>query len=424
LGGAQVTRPDLEKLLGGYAAGTLTPEERRALFEAALTDQALFDALADEEVLREVLADPASRERVLLALVEQPPSVFEAFDVWLRRHPVWALAATAAAAVVLIMVVARTGTVRPHAPDGNRIAMARKPAPPSFTLPTPSAVLPRQHAAATRAPAIVAQGAPRAVASAPALAKERERVLPAAPPPRLEPASPALNAPTTAAKLRDFETASAPPPPPPPPPRASSDAVSVQVAAEAVQVEAAPARQLDRNAVSSMPMAGRDAGALVKLDRAAPGAKKPFAKGKAEGGAVFGLSYALLRRGEANEYVEIPPDTPLAPGESARLRIDAYQNGYVYLFAGKQALFTGPALAGQAIFVDVTPGTLHLVLLPEPDTGPLSTLVSRIRRQLAGKGLGVEAPGDRPAGGQSVSVVSPNPAPAAAVLADISVASR
>ena len=41
--------PDLHKLLGGYAAGTLTPEERRALFDAALADQALFDALADEE---------------------------------------------------------------------------------------------------------------------------------------------------------------------------------------------------------------------------------------------------------------------------------------------------------------------------------------------------------------------------------------
>ena len=35
-------REDIEKLLGGYATGTLTGEERQALFEAALTDQALF----------------------------------------------------------------------------------------------------------------------------------------------------------------------------------------------------------------------------------------------------------------------------------------------------------------------------------------------------------------------------------------------
>ncbi len=36
-----------EKLLGGYATGTLTGEEREALMQAALHDQALFDALMD-----------------------------------------------------------------------------------------------------------------------------------------------------------------------------------------------------------------------------------------------------------------------------------------------------------------------------------------------------------------------------------------
>ena len=39
---------DLEKLLGGFAADTLTPEEKQALYTAALQDQQLFNALADE----------------------------------------------------------------------------------------------------------------------------------------------------------------------------------------------------------------------------------------------------------------------------------------------------------------------------------------------------------------------------------------
>ena len=39
---------DLEKLLGGFAADTLTPEEKQRLYQAALQDQQLFDALADE----------------------------------------------------------------------------------------------------------------------------------------------------------------------------------------------------------------------------------------------------------------------------------------------------------------------------------------------------------------------------------------
>jgi hypothetical protein len=59
---------ELEKLLGGFAADTLTPEERDALFSAALQDQHLFNALADEQALKELLTDPAVRRRLLQAL--------------------------------------------------------------------------------------------------------------------------------------------------------------------------------------------------------------------------------------------------------------------------------------------------------------------------------------------------------------------
>ena len=65
-----MTREQAEKLLGGYATGTLTDEEQSALFAAALEHQELFDALADEEALRELLADPAARRRLLNELPE------------------------------------------------------------------------------------------------------------------------------------------------------------------------------------------------------------------------------------------------------------------------------------------------------------------------------------------------------------------
>ena len=57
-----------EHLLGGYATNTLTDEEKRQLFEAALHDQSLFDALADEEALKAMLADPEARHRILASL--------------------------------------------------------------------------------------------------------------------------------------------------------------------------------------------------------------------------------------------------------------------------------------------------------------------------------------------------------------------
>lgn len=59
---------ELEKLLGGFAADTLTEEERKVLFRAALEDQHLFNALADEQALKELLADPAVRRRLLQTL--------------------------------------------------------------------------------------------------------------------------------------------------------------------------------------------------------------------------------------------------------------------------------------------------------------------------------------------------------------------
>jgi hypothetical protein len=105
---------NLERLLGGYATGTLTEEERRALYQAALRDQMLFNALADEQALKELLDDPESRRRLLRAL---EPVVIHgraaaAFPAWppreatgWRRCPMWAWAGGLAVAVIAGIVV-------------------------------------------------------------------------------------------------------------------------------------------------------------------------------------------------------------------------------------------------------------------------------------------------------------------------------
>jgi hypothetical protein len=98
---------ELEKLLGGFAADTLTPEERRQLFTAAMQDQQLFNALADEQALKELLTDPAVRRRLLLSLNNTTPAPAGGSASWLdwfRRPANLALAgglATAVFAVVL-----------------------------------------------------------------------------------------------------------------------------------------------------------------------------------------------------------------------------------------------------------------------------------------------------------------------------------
>ena len=74
---------ELEKLLGGFAADTLTPEEKQRLYQAALQDQQLFDALADEQALKELLTDPTVRRRLLHALHETSPARGGSPATWL-----------------------------------------------------------------------------------------------------------------------------------------------------------------------------------------------------------------------------------------------------------------------------------------------------------------------------------------------------
>jgi hypothetical protein len=90
--------PDrIRELIGGYATGTLTPEERAALMQAALEDQSLFDALMDEEALRETLADRALRAELLAALEPKPR--------WWRTPWPWAALASATAAAALFVLL-------------------------------------------------------------------------------------------------------------------------------------------------------------------------------------------------------------------------------------------------------------------------------------------------------------------------------
>jgi hypothetical protein len=100
---------DVRKLLGGYAPGTLTEEERKALFEAALSDQSLFNELAGEQAFRELLEDERARQQLLNALGEKQPLATR-FKAWFGRPVAWAAAGSLAAAVLLVAVFVRTGS--------------------------------------------------------------------------------------------------------------------------------------------------------------------------------------------------------------------------------------------------------------------------------------------------------------------------
>ena len=151
---------EAERLLGGYATGTLTGSERSALLAAALEDQALFDALADEEALRELLADPAARAKLLAAL---EPKVI---PFW-RRPGAMTLAASLLVAVGAGLLLKRE---KPEAMPLQipLVTPEAAPAPPPPPPPPASQAAPREVRRMKKAPATPQEPAPAAAPAPPA----------------------------------------------------------------------------------------------------------------------------------------------------------------------------------------------------------------------------------------------------------------
>jgi hypothetical protein len=95
---------DVRNLLGGYATGILTEQERTRLYEAALEDPALFEALADEQALRNLLDDSAARAHVLAAIENRRFSILASFRDWLERPKSKVLAGLGGVALVAVVI--------------------------------------------------------------------------------------------------------------------------------------------------------------------------------------------------------------------------------------------------------------------------------------------------------------------------------
>ena len=134
---------ELDTLLGGFAANTLTAEERKLLYTVALQDQQLFNALADEQALKELLADPAVRRRILQALNQPIPSGADGSLSWLDwfRRPA-SLAFAGGLAVAVFAVVLGTKIYQDSFKQSAQSVATEQTAPAAPSVPTPSASQP------------------------------------------------------------------------------------------------------------------------------------------------------------------------------------------------------------------------------------------------------------------------------------------
>jgi hypothetical protein len=151
---------DILDLLGRYATGSLTEEERQRLFNAALNDQELFEELAREQELKLLLDQPGAKGRMIRAL--EPP----------RRKTAWifGIAATAAMSVAIMIILLRPSPK----PTPVSVARVAPPAPVVQTAIAPAPALAKSEESSRRdlAPKDIANSRPEPARVAPS-AKEK-----------------------------------------------------------------------------------------------------------------------------------------------------------------------------------------------------------------------------------------------------------
>ncbi len=321
---------DIQKLLGGYATGTLTEAERRRLFEFAMHDQELFDALTDEQALKEILDDPQCRQRLLRALKlrEQQPAghLLGALVQWLR-HPA-NLATTGGLvagilAVWILIAVQKEPAVTPLEEEQSARLLETREDTETTPLHETAKDLIRSSDVGQkveRADEVVLE---KSVSSGHPRDQLASRASPAAPEPAVR-------------RDRKMAPASAP---------------SVATGASVLQgqprwltshnrpVKAGPARHwfYGRVAPASMMKGRRQPEPLQQKgpEEAAGPAIPPVGMGGARtAGAVkpLGLRFSVEKQDQKNEFIETNPEGPFQPSDALRLTLEANEPGFLYVF--------------------------------------------------------------------------------------------
>lgn len=355
---------DMVKLLGGYATGTLTGQEREALFHAALSNQELFNALADEQALKELLDDPDLRQQLLSRLQPARPPFARRYALWLGRPAAWAVAGGAAVALVIAFIALRLSgpVLTPEPPlEAMRDTSAAPEAAYSVRTPASPKAAIRQETQAKQ-PEPESKEQPSGVARTPEkpalMARSRRSVereeLPA-PPPLQEPAVEQSAGGGAAGRF--------PAPAPPPPPAQMSQALPM-----AAQIrDVAGARELYY--------------ASQGRERAASNIKAKVASAVPR--QTLGVRYSLLRSTGEGSYAEVDPRTILRTGEEIRLAVEPNEDGYLYVMlentAGAWELLFNHRVERMTRYLIPTNGPVRLA---EPG-GELKLLVVLSRQAAA-----------------------------------------
>lgn len=354
-------------LLGGYATGTLTNEERRILFEAAMLDQKLFDALAKEDALRQALSDEDYRRALVETLAPRGSSWTRQVMTWWRRPQsfAWAggLAAITIVAVVVYQVeqpgITRVARLQRYdAPSQANVSLADRAQPTAAAPQKKKGELapPKRQARPQGIVAELRARGPSAPSSAATSEKDQSQEAGAPAAVRLEqanipyekPADLKKEVPATASASKDIAAA-----------RRQGVPVYLMAPPSPVIAELKPGE------------ADRIAGVRSRVAAMQNGP----------------LKYSLERRSTEGLYQAVALNTPLAVGDNVRLAVDSAANGHLYVIdktvqEATQLLFSIVIKSGiryliptqGALPAPTTAGLRNLALLYSPEPLPLTVL--------------------------------------------------
>src|SRR5215467_11441114 len=400
---------ELEKLLGGFAADTLTQEERQKLFTAALHDQRLFNALADEQALKELLADPVVRRRLLQALSLPSPSSASGLLSWLdwcRRPAGVAFAGGLAAAIFAVVLGTKIYQDSLKQAGQSVTSEEGKPAaPPTPEAPSPPTPPPAQPLndkieLKTKKDTLSDKNAKREPPSTPSTLHERQAAGVArdevtqrsekhetpkqeeVPAPPLGKAAGDL---TASAEQKPLKQSSAPP-------AASSEPAQTQAPAAIGSTMGARALfyigdigRLDTQAVAAEKEQG-----LMAFSESAPQASRPERKldrlavlGKATQFKPLGLRYSFLVRGADGHEREVDKTTAAGSATLAQLTVEANQDAYLQILktvGGAPSQIFYPRRAGESS-LQIAAGKRYEVSLPALTESEATTLTIWLSRE-------------------------------------------
>ena len=345
MGNELMKRDEAEKLLGGYATGSLTGEERELLFTAALEDQKLFEALADEEALRDALSDEAFKRELIVALSEPQPSLWGRLTAWWQRPYSLALAG-GIAAVLLAAVIVQQMASPDAAPQEVAMVEHKRSAAESEEF----AVVPEpvEESASAPAPVAVPSGKPEPMAEAVSTERPEET--------RREVVGQSQFKPPPVPKL---EMADAIAPAAPPAAAATTAQEEGMMVSRLRQAASKPAAPSERR---------------LAFQTAAGG----------ERAILSGLRYTIERSTSGGAWAKVSAESLLGVGDTVRLRVEADVTGYLQVtdsaFPEQPAVFNGSVAAGGVYLIPSAGG------LPAPQQGGPRT----IQMVLSGARTGVE----------------------------------